>query len=134
MPGHSIQRVGTSDLEGLLPLVRGYCDFYEVSPTDDALLGCSRALIEDPEHEGLQLLARDGEGEAVGFATLYWSWSTSEACRIGVMNDLFVAEPGRGQGLAEALIEACRKRVRRARRRAAHLADRAGQPPRPGGL
>jgi Acetyltransferase (GNAT) family len=36
------------------------------------------------------------------------SWSTTGACRIGVMNDSFVAEGARGQGLAEALIDACR--------------------------
>jgi RimJ/RimL family protein N-acetyltransferase len=35
-------------------------------------------------------------------------WSTTSASRIGVMNDLFVAEGARGQGTAEALIEACR--------------------------
>jgi RimJ/RimL family protein N-acetyltransferase len=37
-----------------------------------------------------------------------WSWSTTSACRVGVMNDLFVAEGACGQGLAEALIDACR--------------------------
>ncbi len=108
MSHHAISRVGEQDLEDLLPLLRAYCDFYRASPSDDALLSLSRALIADPELEGLQLLARDRDGLAVGFATLYWSWSTIDAARLGVMNDLFVAEPARGQGLAEALIEACR--------------------------
>ena len=45
-------RVTTADLPELLPLVRAYCDFYEVDPTDDALLAVSRALIADPEREG----------------------------------------------------------------------------------
>lgn len=103
-----ITRVASSDLEDLLPLMRSYCDFYETSPADADLLALAGALIEDPEHEGLQLLARDTEGRAVGFATIYWSWSTTDACRIGVMNDLFVAERARGSGLAEELIEACR--------------------------
>jgi GNAT superfamily N-acetyltransferase len=90
--------------------MRGYCDFYEVSPSDDALLALSRALIADPEREGLQLIARDGDGRAVGFATLYWSWQTLSAARLGVMNDLFVAPEARGSGLAERLIAACRER------------------------
>jgi GNAT superfamily N-acetyltransferase len=47
-------------------------------------------------------------GRALGFATIYWSWATTSADRIGVMNDLFVAPEGRGTGVAEALIEACR--------------------------
>jgi GNAT superfamily N-acetyltransferase len=111
--GHSITRVGRDDLDELLPLARAYCDFYEASPSDEELMGLSRALIEDPECEGLQLIARDEGGHAAGFATIYWSWSTTDAARIGVMNDLFVAAPARGRGLAEALIEACRAECRR---------------------
>ena len=114
---HSVKRVEAADLHDLLPLLRSYCDFYGVSPTDADLLALARALIDDPEREGVQLLARDG-GLAVGFATLYWSWSTADASRIGVMNDLFVAEHARGRGLAEQLIEACRAEcVRRGARR-----------------
>jgi GNAT superfamily N-acetyltransferase len=108
MTERSIERVGTADLEELLPLLRSYCDFYEVAPTDVDLLALARALIADPEHEGVQLLARDDDGLAAGFATLYWTWSTTSASRIGVMNDLFVAEHARGEGVAERLIEACR--------------------------
>jgi GNAT superfamily N-acetyltransferase len=103
-----IERVGEADLRELLPLVRGYCDFYAVSPPDEELLALSRALIVDPEREGVQLLARDEEGHAVGFATVFWSWATTSAERIGVMNDLFVSPEARGRGVAEALIEACR--------------------------
>jgi GNAT superfamily N-acetyltransferase len=101
-----ISRVAEADLGELLPLIRAYCDFYEVSPSDDALLALARALIADPEREGVQLVARD-DGEAVGFATVYWSWATTIAARIGVMNDLFVAPAARGTGVAEALIHAC---------------------------
>ena len=103
-----IDRVAEDDLADLLPLVRAYCDFYEVSPSDEALNALSRVLIADPEHEGVQVLARDDDGQAVGFATIYWSWATTSAERLGVMNDLFVAPEGRGTGVAEALIEACR--------------------------
>ncbi|MFL5851035.1 MAG: GNAT family N-acetyltransferase [Solirubrobacteraceae bacterium] len=104
---HLITRVGEPDLEALLPLMRGYCDFYEVSPSDEALLALSRALIADPEREGVQLIARDDDGQAVGFATIFWSWSTLAGARIAVMNDLFVSPAGRGGGYADALIEAC---------------------------
>ena len=107
-----ISTVGEADLGELLPLVRGYADFYEVSPADDALLALSRALIADPQREGQQFLARDGDGKAIGFATVYWLWSTTGATRIGLMNDLFVAPEGRGSGAAEALIERCREACR----------------------
>jgi GNAT superfamily N-acetyltransferase len=102
-----IGRVGEADLGDLLPLLRGYCDFYEVAPADDALLAMARALIADPEREGVQLIARTDDGTSVGFATIFWSWSTSIGDRIGVMNDLFVAPEGRGTGVADALIAGC---------------------------
>jgi GNAT superfamily N-acetyltransferase len=108
-----ISEVGEADLADLLPLVVAYCEFYEVSPGADSLMSLSRALLEDTEREGLQLIAREGyPGHAVGFATLFWTWSTLRAARIGVMNDLYVAEDARGSGVGEALVEACRTRCR----------------------
>ena len=92
--------------------MRGYCDFYEVNPSDDALLALSRALIGDPEREGIQLIARGDDGTPLGFATVYWMWSTSRAARIGEMNDLYVAGEARGKRVGEALIHACLDRVR----------------------
>jgi GNAT superfamily N-acetyltransferase len=109
-PRPAVAVVGEGDLVELLPLMRAYCDFYEVAPTDEALLELSRALIADPGREGVQLIARAPNGEAVGFATIFWTWSTTRAARIGVMNDLFVAPHARGAGagrVGEALIAAC---------------------------
>jgi hypothetical protein len=51
--GHTIELVGEADLHDLLALMRGYCDFYKVDPEDHALLELSRALIADPDREGL---------------------------------------------------------------------------------
>jgi GNAT superfamily N-acetyltransferase len=92
--------------------MRGYCDFYEVAPSDDALLAMSRELIADPGKEGVQLIARDDSGRAVGFATIFWTWTTLSASRLAVMNDLFVSADARGGGTAEALIAACAERAR----------------------
>jgi GNAT superfamily N-acetyltransferase len=72
----------------------------------------SRTLIADPELEGTQLIARDDEGHAVGFATIFWTWSTLSASRLGVMNDLFVSGDARGGGHADALIAECARRCR----------------------
>ena len=108
---HVITVVAEADLEDLLPLLRGYCDFYEVAPSDEALLALSRALIADPAREGVQLIARNPDGLAVGFATIYWTWQTTAAARLAVMNDLFVTSEARGTGLADRLIAACRERA-----------------------
>jgi GNAT superfamily N-acetyltransferase len=113
--GPAIEAVSEADLADLLPLMRAYCDFYEVAPADDALLAMSRALIADPEREGVQLVARGADGAAIGFATVFWTWSTTRAARIGVMNDLFVAPGARGAGggrVGEALVAACAERCR----------------------
>ena len=125
----TIETVTEADLPELLPLMRAYCDFYGSNPSDDDLLAMSRALIANPEYEGVQLIARDGAsgaGEAtpggaaaaspagapLGFVTIFWTWSTNSAARIGVMNDLFVTEQARGRGAADALIHACVARCR----------------------
>jgi GNAT superfamily N-acetyltransferase len=106
-PRHEIEPVGAGDLVDLLPLMRAYCDFYEEHPTDAALLELSQALIADHQREGIQLIARDESGVATGFATVFWSWDTTAAGRIGIMNDLFVAPAARGRGVAERLIAGC---------------------------
>jgi GNAT superfamily N-acetyltransferase len=106
-------RVTGYDLAELLPLVRAYCDFYDVDPSDEALLAVSRALIADPEREGVQLIARNAAGQAVGFATVYWSWDTLAAGRVGIMHDLFVAPETRGTGVADELIRGCVDECRR---------------------
>ena len=77
------------------------------------MLALSAALIDDAG-EGVQLIARGPDGTPVGFATIYWTWQTLYACRVGVLNDLFVVPTVRGSGAGRALIERgralCRER------------------------
>jgi GNAT superfamily N-acetyltransferase len=112
MNSFAIARVGTDDLDDLLPLMRAYCDFYSVTPTDADLLEMARALIADPEREGVQLIARRADGVAAGFASVFWTWDTTEGGRVAVMNDLYVDAATRGGGAGTALIEACRAEAR----------------------
>jgi GNAT superfamily N-acetyltransferase len=115
MPEVGGVEIGIVDTEArlirLLPLMRGYCDFYRVQPSDSALLSMARSLMADPTHEGVQLIAADG-AEDVGFATLFWSWETTSSGRIGIMNDLFVVASSRARGVASALVNACLERCR----------------------
>jgi GNAT superfamily N-acetyltransferase len=107
-----IETVGAADLGELLGLMRAYCDFYGTSPEDEVLLALARALLADPSHEGLQLIAHDEHSAPVGFATILWSWDTTEGARIAIMHDLYVVPDARGTGLAERLIDACLEHAR----------------------
>lgn len=93
-----------ADLDDLVALMVAYCDFYATRPGPVALRGLAEALLADPQRHGRQLIARDANGSAAGFATLYWSWSSTRAAPIAVMNDLYVVDGQRGRGLAEQLI------------------------------
>jgi GNAT superfamily N-acetyltransferase len=106
-----IEPATEADVEPLLPLIRSYCDFYEVDPPDAGLLEMERALIAAPDDEGLLLVARR-DGDLVGFAACGWKWSSLRAARFMVLEDLFVVPEARGEGLADALINACADRAR----------------------
>lgn len=107
----TIRPVTEGDLPQLLPLMRGYCEFYGTDPSDEALLELSRWLLDHPE-DGVQTIARDEGGEAIGFATIYWTWRTMHAARIAVLEDVFVSSAARGGGVAGALIRDARDRAR----------------------
>jgi L-amino acid N-acyltransferase YncA len=112
----------TEDIPALLPLMRGYCEFYEASPTDEGLDDMARALIALPDDQGMLLAAEDESGDVIGFAAIGWKWSSLRGARIAVLEDLFVAPEARGKGAADALIREGANRARqwRARHDVAH--------------
>jgi len=89
-----------------MPLFRGYADFYESDPDDDDLEALLREVITAPESVAYLLVAADDEGKVVGFANAAWKWSSLRGSKIVLMDDLFVNPNVRGQGHADALIEA----------------------------
>ena len=107
----TVGTVGRGDLPELMPMLRAYCDFYRVNPPDERLLALANALIDNPA-EGVQLIARDSDGAALGFATIYWTWQTLHAGRVGELNDLFAVPASRGSGTGRALIERGRELCR----------------------
>ncbi|HEV2611636.1 MAG TPA: GNAT family N-acetyltransferase [Noviherbaspirillum sp.] len=58
--------------------------------------------------ESVILLAEDDNGDALGFTQLYPSFSSVSACRIWILNDLFVAPSARGRGIGNALLDAAK--------------------------
>jgi GNAT superfamily N-acetyltransferase len=109
-----IEPAGEADVAALLPLMRGYCDFYESDPTDAGLERMARALIACPDEEGMLLVSRDEDGGPVAFAAVGWKWSSLRGARVAVLEDLFVHPDARGGGIAGELIAECGRRARAA--------------------
>jgi GNAT superfamily N-acetyltransferase len=111
----SVRAAADEDLAAVLPLVRGYCEFYETTPEqapDVGLEQMCRSLIAVPDDQGMLLVAEDDSGAVVGFATVGWKWSSLRASRVAILEDLFVAPGARGGGHGRELILACAERAR----------------------
>ena len=104
----TIRKAEPRDLEALTELMRQYIvDFYQCPmPPVERVHGLIRMCLEG--RDGQQFVAETG-GELVGFATMYFTYSTLRATRVGIMNDLYVAGPARGTGVAAGLFNQCRR-------------------------
>jgi GNAT superfamily N-acetyltransferase len=101
----NIEAVAESQLERLLPLIAAYQRFYGVEEIDD---GRNRAFFSGflaPSDDG-ELLGAWRDGELLGYACLYWSFTSLIPAETVLMNDLFVVPNARGEGVGRALIEA----------------------------
>jgi GNAT superfamily N-acetyltransferase len=113
-----IVAVSAAEYERLLPLIAAYQRFYEVEEIDDERNRAFFRRFLAPSEDGMLLGARGG-GELIGYACLYWHFSSTQAVETVLMNDLFVSEAARGRGVGRALIEASAAVARE--RGAAHL-------------
>jgi ribosomal protein S18 acetylase RimI-like enzyme len=89
--------------ELMIQYIVGFYKFRQ--PEDEQLYELIHVLLE--QQEGIQFVA-ESEGKLVGFATLYFSYSTLRATKSAILNDLFVIEEFRGQGAAAKLFAACK--------------------------
>jgi GNAT superfamily N-acetyltransferase len=99
-----VEPLTEADFELVLPLIAGYQRFYRAEPDQKRNRAFFRRFLA-PSDDGL-LLGAWKDGELVGFATLYWTFSSTHAADASLMNDLFVAQGHRGEGIGLALIEA----------------------------
>jgi len=100
-----IAPIAATEFEALLPLIAAYQRFYEVEDVDTERNRAFFRRFLAPSEDGMLLGAR-AAGELVGYACLYWHFSSTQAVETVLMNDLFVSEVARGQGVGRALIEA----------------------------
>ncbi|KYP80275.1 GNAT family N-acetyltransferase [Ferroacidibacillus organovorans] len=96
----------SDDRDALTDLMDEYIvDFYKKSKQPRERIQDLITLLLD-HRDGIQFVAQQNE-ELVGFATLYYSFSTLRAGKISIMNDLYVIEGARGSGVAAKLFDAC---------------------------
>ena len=101
-----IEFVHEGNLKEVLPLIRAYQEFYEVSDIDDDRNEGFFSQFGEQNPFGCQFLYRI-DGRVVAFATVYFTFTSTIARKVGVMNDLFVVSDVRGKGIGRALINHC---------------------------
>lgn len=104
-----IRRAFVADVEMLAPLFDAYRQFYG-SPSD--VPAAKQFLEQRLYREESVVLQAHGEGVCKGFVQLYPSFSSGALARTFVLNDLYVDERFRRQGIATQLLAAAEQFAR----------------------
>ena len=100
-----VEPITDQHFETLLPMIAAYQGFYEAEEIrDDRNREFFRRFLS-PSDEGM-LIGAWSDGRLVGYACLYWHFSSTKAAETVLMNDLYVDGRARGEGVGRALIEA----------------------------
>ena len=106
-----IKTATLKDLDLLAPLFDAYRVFYkQESNLTNATIFLQKRI------EGKQsiiLLALSEDQKALGFTQLYPSFSSVALKQVFILNDLFVAQEGRNQGVGAALLDAAKEVARK---------------------
>lgn len=91
------------NLKQLVPLFDGYRIFYK-QPSN---IKAARTFLTErlSKKDSIIFIALDNNENALGFTQLYPSFSSVKMQRTYILNDLYVLEKARGQGVGEALME-----------------------------
>ncbi len=102
-----IRMAAPEDVAGLTELMYEYIvDFYKnPGPPVEKVHHLIQTLFDN--QQGKQFVLEDN-GQLVGFATLYFTFSTMKADKIAVMNDLYVKEAYRNSELESQLYLTCK--------------------------
>ncbi|WGL16530.1 GNAT family N-acetyltransferase [Microbulbifer bruguierae] len=102
-----IEVVSQKNLSEVLPLIRAYQEFYNVTEISDDRNSKFFSQFGESCPSGCQFIYREA-GIVVGFATVYFSFTTSITAKVAVLNDLYTLPNCRGKGIGRQLIEYCR--------------------------
>ncbi len=105
-----VRRAGAGDVDRVAPLFGRYLRFYGKPHDEATAVGFVRARME--QGQSVVLLAELGGTRTVGFTQLYPSFSSVSLAPTWILNDLYVLESARGDGVAAALMEAAERLAR----------------------
>lgn len=105
-----ISKASISDLAELHPLVEKYREFYKQPENPKTVQFLTDRLEND---EAVVFIARV-DGNPVGFTMIYPTFSTVSLSAVWLLNDLYVTETSRGQGIANLLMDAAEAAAREA--------------------
>lgn len=103
-----IESVSNKNIDEVLPLIRKYMEFYKISDISDSRNREFFSQFGEDNSSGCQFLFRDS-GSVVGFATVYFTFTSSITAKVAVLNDLYTSPDLRGKGIGRQLIEHCRQ-------------------------
>lgn len=103
MSNITVRQAVLSDLENLVPLFDGYRQFYRRSSDISAV---REFLLARFNHGDSAIFVAHKGNTPVAFTQLYPSFSSVSLARVFVLNDLFVHEQARREGVASKLISA----------------------------
>lgn len=103
-----IRNAELEDIRNLTKLMYEYVvDFYQNSwPGDEKIHQLIQTLLE--KQSGIQFVVEKDQ-KLIGFATLYFTFSTMKAGMVTTMNDLFLLEPYRDTDVETQLFLTCQR-------------------------
>ena len=103
-----ILKANIDHVDLVVPLFDSYRQFYDQKSDPESVMDFLSQRLN--RNESVIFVALDEEkNQGIGFVQLYPSFSSVNMKRMWILNDLFVDENYRKQGVAEALIETSRQ-------------------------
>ena len=102
MSALTIRKADISDTDHIINLLTDYRTFYRLDTNLNELTSFVKARIQNAE--SVILLAFAGR-KAVGIAQLYPCFTTLGLGKLWILNDLFVSDTQRSQGIGKALLD-----------------------------
>jgi GNAT superfamily N-acetyltransferase len=100
-----VEPISEEQYETLVPMIAAYQGFYEAKDIREERNREFFRRFISPSEDGMLIGAWRGES-LLGYACLYWHFSSTKAVETVLMNDLYVERGARGEGVGRALIEA----------------------------